>query len=195
MGEGIHEDLIATVPNLRAFAHTLCGNPDLADDLVQDTIVRALTASSQFTPGTNFKAWTFTILRNLYVNHLRRNRLRPIAVEDEILCQYAVPARQEVNLELDDFRRALMQLPVEQREVLVLVGASGFSYEEAAAVCNCAVGTIKSRLSRARRQILDVLMGAEVDDRLKLPPRTAEAPAEGVVGRAKAEDDVFGALA
>jgi RNA polymerase sigma-70 factor (ECF subfamily) len=149
----IDDDILACLPHLRAFARSLTGDRDRADDLVQDAVLRALSAASQFTPGTNFKAWIFTILRNLYFNEFRRNRalMRPLEAAD--LESHATAPAQQAGLEFDDFRRAFNTLPAEQREALVLVGADGFRYEEAAAICGCPIGTIKSRVARARSEV------------------------------------------
>jgi RNA polymerase sigma-70 factor, ECF subfamily len=154
-------ELIANIPHLRAFARFVTQNADHANDLVQDTIVRALRARHQFTPGTNFKAWTFTILRNLHVNNLRRQRLKFDSIEDGALDYFAIAPSQESRLEFQELKRGMAKLSREHREVLILVGASGFSYEEAAEICNCAVGTIKSRLSRARTELYRILVGDE----------------------------------
>jgi RNA polymerase sigma-70 factor (ECF subfamily) len=159
--EAFHQELIANIPHLRAFARFVTQNADQANDLVQDTIVRALRAQHQFAPGTNFKAWTFTILRNLHVNNLRRSRLKFDSIEDGALEYFAVPPGQESRLEFQELKRGMAKLSREHREVLVLVGASGFSYEEAAEICGCAVGTIKSRLSRARQELYRLLVGDE----------------------------------
>ena len=159
MTTSIDNDILACLPHLRAFARSLTGDRDRADDLVQDAVLRALSASQQYTPGTNFKAWIFTILRNLYFNEFRRNRalMRPLEAAD--LEIHATAPSQQAGLEFDDFRRAFKTLPPEQREALVLVGADGFRYEEAAAICGCPVGTIKSRVARARGEI-ERLLGA-----------------------------------
>ena len=153
----IEADLIACIPHLRAFARFLTGNRERADDLVQDAVVRALTAAHQFQPGTNLKAWIFTILRNLYYNEIRKNRVKLQSIDEMAVDEPAMPATQEASLEFGDFRRAFWQLGEDQREVLILVGASGLSYEEAAKVCNCPTGTIKSRVSRARRELIKTL--------------------------------------
>ncbi|BBK38512.1 RNA polymerase sigma factor [Allostella sp. ATCC 35155] len=149
----IREELIACLPQLRAFARSLAGQRELADDLVQDAIVRALAAQDSFRPGTNFRAWIFTILRNLFFTERRKSRMTVQSIDtmDHELAPVA-PA-QESSVEFDDFRAALMRLPHDQREALILVGASGMSYEEAAEVAGCAVGTVKSRVSRARRTL------------------------------------------
>jgi len=151
------EDLLACIPHLRAYARFLTGSRERADDLVQDALVRALTASHQFQAGTNLKAWIFTILRNLFYNEIRKNRLKVQSIDDIPGEGPATPPTQDVNLEFADFRRAFWQLGQSQREVLIMVGASGLSYEEAAEICGCAVGTIKSRVSRARRELLKIL--------------------------------------
>jgi RNA polymerase sigma-70 factor (ECF subfamily) len=161
MAPSFNNELIGTIPHLRAFARSLTGDSDTADDLVQDAIVRALAARQQYTPGTNFKAWIFTILRKF--------RAEPI---DEISPEvWSVLPRQDAKLEIDDFQRALAKLSPEQREVLILVGASGFSYEDAAEICECAVGTIKSRLSRARRDLFKLLTGDALARRATKPSR------------------------
>jgi RNA polymerase sigma-70 factor (ECF subfamily) len=146
--------LVECIPHLRAFARSLTRNREQADDLVHDAAVRALAAESQFCPGTNFKAWIFTILRNLYYNRWREHRVRSALLEDPALASERVGPPQEVVLKVRDFKRAFWQLGQDQREALILVGASGMSYEEAAAICQCPVGTVKSRVSRARQQLM-----------------------------------------
>ena len=140
-------DLLLIVPQLRAFGRFLAKNPTEAEDLVQDTLVRALRAQHQFSPGTNLKAWTFTILRNLCSNLHRARKYESL---DE--CDSYAPTinpNQQDSLELKEVLRALAKLPPRYREVITLVRASGLSYEEAAAVTGCKLGTIKSRLNRA----------------------------------------------
>ena len=143
-------ELMAVVPHLRAFARGLCGRPDVADDLVQETLLKAWAAQERFEPGTSMRAWTFVILRNAYLTEMRRNRFRgdyDETVAERIL---VAPPGQEGPMHLSDLHRALLTLPPERREALLLIGAGGFSYEEAAEICGCAVGTIKSRVGRAR---------------------------------------------
>jgi RNA polymerase sigma-70 factor (ECF subfamily) len=181
------QDLIACVPHLRAFARFLTGNRERADDLVQDTVVRALTAAHQFQRGTNLKAWMFTILRNQHYNDVRKIRIKLQSLDDPSIDEPAAPATQEARLEFGDFRRAFWQLAEHQREVLILIGASGLSYEEAAKICNCPTGTVKSRVSRARRELLKTLRDGPIAsrrdddapdlDRLNVPP-------DGMFGRA-----------
>jgi RNA polymerase sigma-70 factor, ECF subfamily len=154
--------LVECIPHLRAFARSLTRNREQADDLVHDAAVRALTAESQFCPGTNFKAWIFTILRNLYYNRWREHRVRSALLEDPVLAVERAGPPQEAVLKVRDFKRAFWQLGQDQREALILVGASGMSYEEAAAICRCPVGTVKSRVSRARQQLMQPLETGEV---------------------------------
>ncbi|MCL4672918.1 MAG: sigma-70 family RNA polymerase sigma factor [Sphingomonadaceae bacterium] len=157
-------ELAEVVPHLRAFARGLCGRPDMADDLVQETLLKAWAAQERFEPGTSMRAWTFVILRNVYLTEMRRNRFRgeyDETVAERILVQ---SAEQEEPIHLNDMRRALMALPEERREALLLVGAGGFSYEEAAEICQCPVGTIKSRVGRARAAITAMLDGGEMPE-------------------------------
>jgi RNA polymerase sigma-70 factor (ECF subfamily) len=160
----VREDLLAAVPSLRAFAISLCGNVDQADDLLQETLYRALANINSFQPGTNMSAWLFTILRNLFRSDYRKRRRE---VEDadgsyaESLKSYP---EQEGKVEFEELREALKKLPSDQREALILIGASGFSYEEAAKICDCAVGTIKSRVNRARTRIAELLSIDGVED-------------------------------
>jgi RNA polymerase sigma-70 factor (ECF subfamily) len=158
--EELHRDIVAQLPHLRAFALMLARDRTLANDLVQDAVVRALSHADQFQPGTNFKAWISTILRNSYFNEMRR-RSRTAQVDVETVWNVmTVSGGQEENLHMRDFERAFRSLPPSQREALALVGASGFSYDEAAKVSGCAVGTMKSRVSRARTQLQQMLDGA-----------------------------------
>jgi len=144
------QEMLNVVPHLRAFARGLCGRADFADDLVQETLLKAWAAQARFEPGTSMRAWTFVILRNVYLSELRRNRFRGEYDETQAERILTAPPGQEGPLHLSDLHRALMTLPPERREALLLVGAGGFSYEEAADICGCAVGTIKSRVGRAR---------------------------------------------
>lgn len=150
-------ELSAVIPHLRAFARGLCGRPDMADDLVQETMLKAWAARDRFQPGTSMRAWTFVILRNAYLTEMRRNRFRGDYDETVAERLLTAPAGQEQPLHLADMHRALLQLPPERREALLLVGAGGFSYEEAAEICGCAVGTIKSRVGRARAALAAML--------------------------------------
>lgn len=152
---------------MRAFAISLTRNTATADDMVQDTVVKAWTNIEKFQVGTNMRAWLFTILRNTYYSS-RRKAAREVADVDGIFTEgMAEKPAHDGHLQMQDFRTALAKLKVEQREALMLVGASGFSYEEAAAMCGVAVGTIKSRTNRARQQ-LAVLMGLDEDEALEM---------------------------
>jgi RNA polymerase sigma factor (sigma-70 family) len=158
-------ELTEVVPHLRAFARGLCGRPDMADDLVQETMLKAWAAQDRFEPGTSMRAWTFVILRNAYLTDMRRNRFRgeyDEGVAERIL---TAPAGQEEPIHLSDMHRALLTLPPERREALLLVGAGGFSYEEAATICGCAVGTIKSRVGRARATLNSMLDDGDIPQR------------------------------
>lgn len=158
------ERLLKEIPNLRAFAASLSSSMQTADDLVQDTLLKAWSHSDKFIDGTNMRAWLFTILRNTYYSMYRR-RGREIQDTDGVYSsKVAVQGNQESAIDLADFRIALAKLPEEQREVLILVGATGLSYEEAAAVCNVAVGTIKSRVNRARNRLAELLDIKNPDD-------------------------------
>ena len=150
-------EMLAALPSLRAFAMSLIGRHDRADDLVQDTIMKAWAKQDHFEMGTNMKAWLFTILRNELYSQMRK-RGREVQDSDGAFTErMAVHPSQYGVMDLADFKKALDALPDDQREAVVLIGASGFSYEEAAEICNCAVGTMKSRVSRARARLQDVL--------------------------------------
>jgi RNA polymerase sigma-70 factor (ECF subfamily) len=156
--------MLAAVPSLRAFAISLCGNVDRADDLVQEALLRAWANLDSFEPGTNMSAWLFTILRNLFRSEYRKRRREVEDADGSYAESLTSLPDQSSHLELDEFRRALNQLPADQRESLILVGASGFSYEEAAQICGCAVGTIKSRVNRARSRLAEILSIESADD-------------------------------
>ena len=164
------------IPHLRAFGRSLSGSRDLADDLVQETLLKAWAARKRFQAGTNMRAWTFIILRNLFLSQMRRARFK--GEWDEITASklLAAPASQDRHVELSDMQRALLHLPQPQREALILVGAGGFAYEEAAEICGCAVGTIKSRVARGRVALENLLSeGALPSRRLHVtdPDKTA----------------------
>jgi RNA polymerase sigma-70 factor (ECF subfamily) len=155
--KSVRDVMLAAVPPLRAFAISLCGNVDRADDLVQETLLRAWTNLDSFEPGTNMSAWLFTILRNLFRSEYRKRRREVEDADGSYAQSLTSLPDQNGHLEMDEFRRALKLLPTDQRESLILVGASGFSYEEAAQICGCAVGTIKSRVNRARSGLAAML--------------------------------------
>jgi len=155
--EVFRDGMIAEMPNLRAFAISLSGNVHQADDLVQETLLKAWSNANNFVAGTNLRAWLFTILRNTYYSIYRR-RGREVQDSDGIYAKrIATAAPQESAMEMQEFRVALTKLSEEHREALLLVGASGFSYEEAAEVCGVAVGTVKSRVNRARAKLAELL--------------------------------------
>src|SRR3982074_2446526 len=161
--DSLRDDILASVPSLRAFAISLSGNGDRADDLVQETLLRALANIDSFQPGSNLPAWLFTILRNLFRSDYRKRRREVEDVDGSYAKTLKTQPAQNAHLEFEEFRAALDKLPQDQREALILVGASGFSYEDAAAICGCAVGTIKSRVNRARSKLSALLYvdGAE----------------------------------
>jgi RNA polymerase sigma-70 factor (ECF subfamily) len=155
--ESVRDSMLDAVPSLRAFAISLCGSVDRADDLVQETLMRALANIDSFKLGTNMPAWLFTILRNLFRSEYRKRR-REVddadgSYEDSLI---SLPDQMK-HLEMNEFRNALDLLVSDQREALILVAASGFSYEEAAQICGCALGTVKSRVNRARSRLAEIL--------------------------------------
>ena len=155
--EAFKAELVQLIPHLRAFARTLCGDPAAADDLAQDAMMKAWDARNSFQMGTNMKAWTFMILRNQFYSEKRRS-WRQSQLDQEAAERTLVAVDDpEAPVALDELRLSLAALPAEQREALILVGAGGFAYEEAAEICNCAVGTVKSRVSRARRALHAIL--------------------------------------
>lgn len=176
------QQMIALIPSLRAFARVLCGNRDMADDLAQEAMTRAWAARDRFALGTNFRAWMFMILRNQFYSTIRKNS-RISAWDPEAAERLLItPATQHVGIDLDDVEKALGKLPVEQREVLMLVAAEQMTYEEAAEVTGCALGTVKSRIARGRAALTRMVNGGD-------EPETDEADAvpksEGAKRRSK----------
>ncbi|HCX68796.1 sigma-70 family RNA polymerase sigma factor [Parvibaculum sp.] len=167
------KELEVLIPHLRAFARNLCGKPDMADDLAQDALLKAWAARKRYRAGTNMRAWVFVILRNQFLSQMRRSRFTGEWDESVAERTLSTPAHQDHQMQLTDLQRALMRLPAAQREALVLVGAGGFSYEEAAGICDCAVGTVKSRVARARAA-LDEMIDSGI-----LPARSDSALAAG----------------
>jgi RNA polymerase sigma-70 factor (ECF subfamily) len=153
----LRDQILAAVPSLRAFAISLSGNVDRADDLVQETLLRALANIHSFQPGTNMPAWLFTILRNLFRSEYRKRRREVEDADGSYAETLKTQPAQTSHIEFKEFSVALGKLPEDQREALILIGASGFSYEEAAEICGCAVGTIKSRVNRARTRLANLL--------------------------------------
>ena len=157
MAPDFEQALVAAIPHLRAFARSFANDTARADDLVQETLVKAWNGRESFEPGTNFRAWLFTILRNVYFSQHRKLRREVDDPDDQYQNSLAALPEQHGHLDLADFRAALSTLPSDQREALLLVGAEGFSYEEAAEICGCAIGTIKSRVNRARTRLTEIL--------------------------------------
>jgi RNA polymerase sigma-70 factor (ECF subfamily) len=165
----VTDDMVALVPQLHTFARSLCRDGVRADDLVQEALARAFNNIERFKPGTNLKAWLFTIVRNEHYSQLRRRKFEAQGIDTDLLPEPSVGPDHDGKLELRDLNRALASLSPGQRTALILVSVSGFSYEEAAAICGCAVGTIKSRVARSRETLLELLEG-----RTPLPPCTDE---------------------
>jgi RNA polymerase sigma-70 factor (ECF subfamily) len=150
--------MLAAIPSLRAFAMSLSGNVDRVDDLVQGTLMRAIANIDTFQPGTNMLAWLFTILRNLFRSEFRKRRREVEDADGGYADSLTSAPQQPGRLEFKELFAALAKLPLVQREALLLIGASGFSYDEAAAICGVAVGTIKSRTNRARTLLAQLVM-------------------------------------
>lgn len=178
------DEIVAHLPALRAFALSLARNSAAADDLVQETVLKAWSKFHLFTPGTNLRAWLFTILRNS-LQSLRRKRRREVADPDGIMAsQLASKPDHDDRLALANLAAAFARLPMEQREALFLVGAMGFSVEEAAETCNCAPGTIKSRANRGRRALADLLEleqgeGMDLTEAATMAVLTGQGPKTG----------------
>lgn len=153
----MHDVILSEVPALRAFARSLTRNVVSADDLVQDTLVKAISNIEKFQEGTNVRAWLFTIQRNIFYSQKRKAARETEDPDGDLAGQLAVKPDHDGRLEMAEFHRAFEQLKAEQREALTLIGAMGFSYEEAAEMCGVATGTMKSRVGRARKE-LAVLM-------------------------------------
>jgi RNA polymerase sigma-70 factor (ECF subfamily) len=161
----LRDQMLATVPSLRAFAISLTGNRDRADDLVQDTLMRAWANIDRFERGTSLNAWLFTILRNLFHSEYRKRRREVEDVDGAYAARLKTHPDQQSHLDYEDFLTALAKVPPDQRVALLLVGAQGLSYEEAAKVCHVPLGTVKSRVNRARNRLtalLDLNSEAEI---------------------------------
>jgi RNA polymerase sigma-70 factor, ECF subfamily len=169
----LREALLAEMTSLRAFAVSLCGDRERADDLVQETLFKAWNHLDSFREGTNLKAWLFTILRNTYFSERRKRRREVEDADGSYAATLSSHAEQHGHMEMQDFRAALTELPDDQREALVLVGAAGFSYEEAAKISGCAVGTIKSRVNRARNRLSEMLGLDETSEDTSRIPKSA----------------------
>jgi RNA polymerase sigma-70 factor (ECF subfamily) len=161
VSSSLRDSLVAEMGSLRAFGVSLCGDKERADDLVQETLFKAWNHLDSFKEGTNLKAWLFTILRNTYFSERRKRKREVEDADGSYAARLSTHPEQHGHMDMQDFRAVLVRLPDDQREALVLVGAAGFSYEEAAEICGCAVGTIKSRVNRARNRLADMLGLAE----------------------------------
>ncbi|MDB5438728.1 MAG: polymerase, sigma-24 subunit, subfamily [Caulobacteraceae bacterium] len=172
--------LISLIPHMRAFARSLCHDAALAEDMAQDALAKAWSARASFQPGTNLKAWTFMILRNVFYSDKRRSwrscELDQTVAENTLIAI----SNPSAALELNDLRRAMAMLPKDQREALALVGAAGMSYEEASGICGVPVGTIKSRVSRARTRLAELLEEGDLIDDAILPSAAMAAILAGV---------------
>ena len=164
VSNAIRDEMVTLLPSLRAFARSLVTDHARADDLVQETVLKAWSNIDKFKTGTNLRAWLFTILRNTFYSDYRKKKREVEDIDNEHALRMVTPAAQIAHLDMQDFQAALSQIKPEQREALVLIGASGLSYEEAAEICDCAVGTVKSRVNRARAAIADILKLAEGED-------------------------------
>jgi len=161
------KDVVALIPALRAFAWSLSHNAADADDLVQEALTKAWTHRDRFEPGTNLRAWLFTILRNTYYTSLVKRRREVSDENGKYAATLSAPASQDWSVALTNLQASLQQLPAEHREALILVGAAGLTYEEAAEICGCALGTIKSRVNRARAKLLKIMDEEEISPALK----------------------------
>jgi RNA polymerase sigma-70 factor, ECF subfamily len=179
MSDEFRDHLIAAIPGLRAFGMSLAARADRADDLVQETLMKAWKHKESFEAGTNLRAWLYTILRNEFYSQLRKRRREVEDSDGAYSSKVATPGEQESYLDMADMRIALAQLPDDQREAVVLVGALGFSYQEVAEICGAAIGTMKSRVSRARAK-LAILLGTDqipsaaigdAQDQARSPPK------------------------
>ncbi|HBZ43395.1 MAG TPA: RNA polymerase subunit sigma [Maritimibacter sp.] len=151
------DEVVEHLPAMRAFAASLTRNSAAADDLVQDTIVKAWKNFDKFQEGTNLRAWLFTILRNTFYSDLRKKKREVEDVDGVMAGTLSEKPHHDGRLALMDFEKVFQRLPVEQREALILVGATGMSYEEAAETCGVAIGTIKSRINRGRARLAELL--------------------------------------
>ena len=179
---GIREALVGAIPNLRAFGISLCGDPHLANDLVQETLLKAWANRDKFIAGSNLKAWLFTILRNTYFSEFRKSRREVQDVDGAAAAHLIAPPEQHGHADLTDFRRALAQLSPDQREALLLVGAEGLAYQDAAEITGCAVGTVKSRVNRARARLAE-LMGSDLDGIEVVGEFERQSPVRAVTAR------------
>ena len=168
------DEIVDHLPAMRAFALSLTRNGTAADDLVQDTIVKAWKNIDKFSAGTNMRAWLFTILRNTFYSDRRKSKREVADVDGAMAATLSQKPDHDGRMALADFEAVFTELPSEQREALMLVGAMGFSYEEAAETCEVAVGTIKSRVNRGRLRLAE-LLGLVDDEELELTDKSTMA--------------------
>jgi RNA polymerase sigma-70 factor (ECF subfamily) len=168
----VRDEMIEHVPRLRRYARALINNRELADDLVQDTLERALARTRLFQQGTDLRAWLFTIMHNVFANQARKASARAVhvPVDDDSIAEseLAVPSGQTRSLEMRDLDYALQRLPVEQREVVLLVGLEEMSYADVALALNIPIGTVMSRLSRGRERLRALMAGAQPGAKLQV---------------------------
>ena len=177
--------LAAIIPQLRAFGRSLSHNHDTADDLVQETMLKAWAARDSFMAGTNLRAWTNIILRNVYFSQVRRAKFKGEWDEFAADLQLAVAPSQENNIALNDLQRALLHLPLDQREAVILMGAGGMTCEEVAEVCQCPTGTVKSRVSRGRAALKSLLDGGQLRAGRSSEPDTSVSPFDQIMQQAR----------
>jgi RNA polymerase sigma-70 factor (ECF subfamily) len=188
----VADEMVALMPQMHNFARSLCRDAVRAADLVQEALLRALSNVERFQPGTNLKAWLFTILRNEHYSQLRRQKFEAVGVDTSTLPEPAVLPDHDGEIELRELNTALSTLPPGQRTALLLVSASGLSYEEAATICGCAVGTIKSRVARAREMLVELLdNSATAVPRQKSAARAAQSRAARASSALPATRHVF----
>lgn len=152
-GRDAQMEVVDLIPALRAFARTFCSKAEDVDDLVQETLTNALANLDRFEPGTRLKSWLFTIMRNSFCTRIRRGSRESVGLPDDIAEHLTTEASQDWSAQANDVRRALYRLPAHHREMLVLIVMLGERYRDAAAICGCPMGTVKSRLNRARMQL------------------------------------------
>lgn len=174
------DELETMIPQMRAFARSLCRNKDLADDIVQDACLKAWAARDRFIPGAPMRPWLFRIIRNLHTGHQRKAWRASSFAPEDAETTLTTPGTQEWTCDFQVMQGALRHLPEKQREALITVLAAGFSYEEAAGIIGCSEGTVKSRVSRGREALVALMAttpGKPPKDRLK-PEASAENPLE-----------------
>lgn len=177
-GTHSEDNIVDLIPALRAFARTFCRDGSDADDLVQETLTKGIANIEKFEPGTRMKSWLFTIMRNTFNTNVRSSSREVPGLLDCASVRPTEEATQEWSLRGKEVGAAMARLPQNHREVLMLIGVLGVSYEEAAEICGCAVGTVKSRLSRARANLLHDL--GEVSPQTLMEPAIRLAGNQGM---------------